>query len=102
MKYKSYGLKKLEDKRYSVFTRNLDVCYFCGKPRADLHEILYGKNRSNSMKFGYVLPLCREHHLSFHKNHVLTKIWCAKCQEKFEKNKSREEWISIFHRNYRQ
>ena len=100
MRYKSNKLKKLENNRFSVFTKNFTHCYFCLKPRADLHEILYGKNRRNSIKYGYVLPLCREHHNSFHENHVLTKIWCAKCQEHFEQTHTREEWISIFHMNY--
>lgn len=100
MRYKSNELKKLEDNRFSVFTDELYKCYFCDKPRADLHEILYGKNRRNSMIYGYVLPLCRQHHSSFHHNHVLTKMWSAKCQEHFEKNHTREEWLSIFHMNY--
>ena len=92
---------KLERNRYSVFTDNLNYCYFCGKPRTDLHEILYGSNRLNSMKYGYVLPLCREHHNSFHVNHVLTREWCKKCQEHFEKEYSKEDWLATFHRNYK-
>ena len=100
MKQKTNKLAKLEKERYSVFTSNLDKCYFCPKPRADLHEILYGRNRQNSMIYGYVLPLCRQHHSSFHHNHVLTKMWSAKCQEHFEQNHTREEWLSIFHKNY--
>jgi len=100
MKYKSKALKQLEDNRYSVFTTNLQKCYFCPKEKEDLHEILYGRNRRNSMKYGYVLPLCRSHHNSFHDNHVLTKRWCAKCQEHFEQTHSREEWLAVFHMNY--
>ena len=91
---------RLERNRYSVFTEDLDHCYFCGKPRTDLHEILYGANRFNSMKYGYIFPLCREHHNMFHNNHVLTKQWSAKCQKHFEQKYSLKDWMNTFHKNY--
>lgn len=101
MKRRSASQTRLEKNRYSVFTDNLDYCYFCGKPRTDLHEILFGTNRLNSMKYGFVLPLCRQHHESFHKNRVLTNEWCKKCQNWFEDKYSAKDWIDTFHRNYK-
>lgn len=100
MKNKTNKLKKLEQERVSIFIDDLKLCYFCRKPREDLHEILYGRNRRNSMRYGFVLPLCREHHNMFHLNHQLTNIWSAKCQKYFEREHTREEWIKIFYRNY--
>lgn len=103
MKYKTNKLRRLEVKRTSIFTDDLLHCYFyddCMCNREDLHEILYGRNRNNSMKYGFVLPLCRKHHRMFHDNHKLTEQWSAKCQTYYEQNHSRDEWISTFHRNY--
>lgn len=100
MKSKTKKLYDLEKNRISIFINDLRECYFCRKPREDLHEILYGANRRNSMKYGFVLPLCREHHRMFHDNHKLTLDWCKKCQKRFEEDHTREEWLSIFHRNY--
>lgn len=100
MRYKTKKLVDLERSRTSVFTDDLMHCFYCDKYREDLHEIIYGTNRKNSMRYGYVLPLCREHHRMFHDNHKLTKIWSAKCQENFEKTHTREEWLSIFYKNY--
>ena len=95
-----YRRKVLEQNRTSIFTDDLLHCYVCGKPREDLHEIIYGTNRINSIRAGYVLPLCRQCHQAFHSNRVLTKKWTQKCQQDFEKNHSRIEWLMIFHRNY--
>ena len=100
MKYKRKKLINLERHRTSIFIDDLTECYFCPNRREDIHEILYGSNRINSMKYGYTLPLCREHHEMFHNNHELTRRWSAKCQRYFEKEHTREEWIAIFHRNY--
>lgn len=91
---------KLERNRFSVFTDDLEHCYFCKRPKDDLHEILYGSNRLNSMRYGYVLPLCREHHNMFHSNQALTKEWAKKCQEHFEEN-HQVTWLDIFHKNYK-
>lgn len=96
MKYKSNKLKKLEQSRYSVFTSNLDKCYYCPNPRQDLHELLSGRNRLNSIKYGYVLPVCRKHHNLIQYDNE----WKKRCQTHFEKTHTREEWLSIFYRNY--
>jgi hypothetical protein len=105
LKKKSSLLAKLENNRISVFTEDLDYCYFfdkCHRKREDYHEILYGSNRKNSMIYGFVLPLCREHHQMFHDNHKLTREWSKKCQEYWEKNYSTfDDWMDIFHRNYK-
>lgn len=99
---KKYSSKRarLERNRYSVFTNDMDTCFFCGRPRVDIHEILYGSNRLNSMKWGYVLPVCRTHHEILHKNHVLTEEWCKKCQLHFQKKYSSKDWLNTFHKNY--
>ena len=106
MRYKSSKLAKLEKSRWSVFTDNEELCFICslyGKESkaVNKHEILYGSNRRNSMLFGYVLPLCAKCHRAFHNNHVLTKLWSAKCQEYHEKRYGNKDWLEHFHRNYK-
>lgn len=91
-----------EEHRWSVFTDNMEKCYFCNAPIQDKHEIMYGANRWNSMKWGYVLPLCRTHHNMFHDNHRLTLEWAIKCQEHFTDKYSYKEWMEIFHRDYKE
>lgn len=106
MKKKSYELAKIERQRKSIFTDDLKLCYVCNsrgiyKPASDLHEILYGTNRKNSMLFGYVLPLCSKCHDSFHKNRVLTELWSKKCQIYHENKYGVQDWLDKFHRNYK-
>ena len=107
MKKKSYELAKLENKRWSIFTNDLKMCYFCRlhgieRPAADKHEIIGGSNRRNSMRYGYVLPLCRQCHDSFTNNHRLMLEWAVNCQEHFyNTGGTLEEWLSVFHTNYK-
>jgi hypothetical protein len=101
MKYKSNKLAKLERNRFSIFTDNMDKCIICGKVRNDKHEIFRGANRRNSMKYGFVLPLCRECHSTKAETSEFEDFWHRQAQLYFEKNiGSREEFIRIFRRNY--
>lgn len=101
MHNKSKKLAKLERDRFSVFTDDLTTCYLCGKPKNDLHELLEGRNRVNSIKFGYVIPVCRLCHSQIQNNIEFKNIWAKKVQEHFEENLgSRDEFLSIFRRNY--
>jgi hypothetical protein len=87
---------KLERKRFSIFTDNLDKCYFCNRPRDDLHELLGGRNRNNSMRYGLVLPVCREHH-----NEIQHSIEYKKMtQKKFQEVYPEIDFVDIFKINY--
>lgn len=104
MHNKSNKLTKLERNRTSVFTDDLEHCYLCGKPREHLHEIIYGKNRINSIKYNFVIPLCANHHTGkdgIHFNKDLDLYYKRLCQIYFEKNiGNRIEFIKIFGRSY--
>lgn len=104
MHNKSKKLTKLEKNRKSVFTEDLEHCYLCGKPREHLHEIIYGKNRINSIKYNFVIPLCANHHTGkdgIHFNKDLDLYYKRLCQIYFENNiGNRIEFIKIFGRNY--
>ena len=104
MRNKSNKIVKLERNRKSVFTEDLEHCYICGKPREHLHEIIYGKNRKNSIKYNFVIPLCVNHHTGkdgIHFNKVLDLYYKRLCQIYFENNiGNRIEFIKIFGRSY--
>lgn len=97
-------ITKLERNRKSIFTDDLEHCIICGNKKDNLHEIIYGKNRLNSMKYGFVIPLCLNHHTGdrgIHFNNELNIYYRKKCQEYFEKNiGDRLDFIRIFGKNY--
>ena len=101
MKKKSSKLAKLERERYSVFYE-LDKCCYCGSNyQLTKHEIFEGRNRINSMKYGFVLPLCLKCHQELQDNQEFDLKWKQKSQTYFEKEiGTRDDFISIFRRNY--
>lgn len=100
MKRKSNKLAKLEKNRFSLFTDNMNKCYFCNKPKDHIHEIIYGKNRINSMKYGITLPLCEEHHRMMHNNINLTREYRKKGQVLFQETYPDLDFIDIFKENF--
>lgn len=98
---------KAEAKRFSILTDDLKHCIICGKAPVNKHEIFYGSNRHNSIKYGLVIPLCTsEHHVGnakgIHADKKLDLEWKQKGQQVFMKhyNKNVDEFISIFGKNY--
>nr|DAW11451.1 MAG TPA: Recombination enhancement, RecA-dependent nuclease [Caudoviricetes sp.] len=47
------SMKKL----WSVFTDDMNHCYFTGTAPVERHHIWGGSNRKNSEKYGFVIPL---------------------------------------------
>lgn len=90
---------KAEKNRFSLFTSNLEVC-ICGKPKEHLHEVFFGSNRQNSMRYGLVIPLCSCHRM-IHNDSDLQDMWHIKGQEIFEKVYPDLNFISIFGQNYK-
>ena len=101
MRNKSNKLAKLEKNRYSVFTEDLEYCYLCGKKKNDLHEVYSGRNRINSIKYGFVLPLCRECHSLNQNNPFFNEYWHKQGQLYWEEFiGTKEEFIEVFRKNY--
>lgn len=100
MKKKSNKLAKLERNRESLFTDNMDKCYFCNKKKDHIHEVIFGKNRANSMKYGLTLPLCSEHHKLMHEDTTLIEEYKKRGQLLFKKNYPNLNFEDIFKRNY--
>ena len=47
----------MSKKLWSVFTDDMDHCYFTGTPYCHRHHIFYGPYRSMSEKYGFVIPI---------------------------------------------
>lgn len=102
MHNKSKKLTKLERNRYSVFSDNIESCYLCGSTHnLTWHEVYAGRNRQNSMKFGFCLRLCLNCHSEEQENSQFNAYWYKQGQLYWEeKIGSREEFIKTFKRNY--
>lgn len=100
MKQKTNKLRRLETKRFSILTNNLNECYLCGKPKQDLHEIYSSGSRKQSMVYGFVIPLCRLCHQNITLNSVLNLQLKQICQKEYEKEHTRDEFLAIIHKNY--
>jgi 5-methylcytosine-specific restriction endonuclease McrA len=102
MKNKSKKLRQLEKNRRSVFYDDLSVCCYCGSTyQMTKHEIYEGRNRQNSMKYGFVLPLCLRCHRNLQEDINFNKEWQIKAQKYFEKYiGTRQDFLDIFRRNY--
>ena len=103
MKKKSKKLAKLERQRYSVFYPDLQECCMCGvRYPISKHEIFPGRNRQNSMQYGFVLPLCLRCHQELQNDKSFNDLWQKKAQHYFEEHYgTREDFISIFRRSYK-
>lgn len=93
---------KQEKARYSVIVPANDKCSICGsKLHLEKHEIFCGTNRTNSIKNGFVLYLCRDCHMHITNDRKLQLKYMKIAQKYFEKNiGSREYFIKIFHKSY--
>lgn len=101
IKKKSNKLKKLESKRFSILTDNMQLCYICQKRKKDdLHEIFEGSNRQTSMKFGLVIPVCRKCHDLWKIDKELKKKIRKEAKEKFYKLYSEEKFLKEFGKFY--
>jgi hypothetical protein len=91
----------------SIITDRMNECLICGSyANIQVHHIFAGKNRSNSTKYGLVVPLCMYHHtgsnISVHgKNgHKLDMELKQLGQKAFEWKHTREEFIERFGKSY--
>lgn len=86
---------------WSVFTDDMDRCYFTGTAPVERHHIWGGANRKNSEKYGFVLPLRPDLHpngAQASKNAAEIDLKLKQmAQEYFEKNYgTREDFRRIF------
>lgn len=94
---------KTEKNRYSILVSDLSKCAIdgCNNKNVKLHEVYYGKNRQNSMKYGLVIPLCVENHHTLgkeaiHNSKQLNEHWRKLARKKFEEVYPDLDFVSIF------
>lgn len=93
-------------KLWSVFTDDMDHCYFTGTAPVERHHIFGGSNKKNSEKYGFTIPLRPD----LHPNGVYADRSKAKeidlhlkqmAQKYFEEHYgTRKEFKDIFGRYY--
>lgn len=87
-------------KRESILVDTLEYCMVCGRPHPHIHEVFFGRNRSLSIKYKMVVPLCYEHHEGMESPHrdrevdLSLKRWA---QGAFGE---RDDFIKVFGKSY--
>ncbi len=100
IKKKSKKLAKLEKDRFSILTNDLEHCYICKAKKQDLHELIGGRNRKLSMKYGLVIPVCRKCHRIIENDETLKEKWHKVAQKEFKKHYKSENFMQIFGKSY--
>ena len=66
----------------------MEQCVICGSPYVEHHHIFHGTSRRKfADKYGYIIPLCHEHHTGqsgIHFNRELDLEWMQKAQAHYE------------------
>ena len=101
MQLKTKKLAKLEKDRYSVFSTK-EQCMVCHSIHyLTWNEIFRGRNRTNSIKYGFCLRMCLSCHQQYQEDIQFNDYWHSTAQLYFENNYgTREEFVRIFRRNY--
>jgi hypothetical protein len=93
-------------KRFSIL-QNDKKCYVCGTTQnIHIHEVMFGRNRNNSIKDGCCVYLCGYHHNQsnegVHFNHKLDMELKQKMEKRWLEyyHKSIEDFIKKYGRNY--
>lgn len=91
---------------WSVFTDDMEHCYFTGTPYCHRHHIFYGPYRNKSEEYGFVIPLASQLHefepesVHGNPNQGLDLQLKQMAQQYFEEHYgTREEFIRIFGKN---
>lgn len=101
IKIKSSKVSKLENSRtHSLFTNDLEHCYLCGGKKDHLHEVFFGANRLNSIRYNLFIPVCFKCHLECHNNKELIGVLHKKGQFLFQKEYKNLNFTNIFCVNY--
>lgn len=94
-----------KQKLFSVFTDDLDTCYFTGSKQVERHHIYGGVNRKHSTERGFVIPLRPDLHPNGVHAGQSAKLVDTKlkkmAQEYYEEHYgNREDFIKEFGKSY--
>lgn len=88
----------------SKLQEDTDYCFVCGRYGTEIHHVFFGTaNRKLSEKYGLIVGLCYNHHRGnkgVHFNRELDLMIKRQAQGVFEREYSRDEFISVFGKNY--
>lgn len=89
----------------SIFTDDLEHCFLTGRENPQIHHIFFGvpSYRKHSEEDGYLVPLDVELHegrMGVHHNIDLDSELKRYCQEHFEKDHTRDEFIRRYGKSY--
>lgn len=88
----------------SIIQTDMSRCYVCGCPKECIHEVFFGSNRNNSIKYGCYVALCNKHHnmssQGVHFDKILDNYIKAETQEAFERIYGHDKFMAIFHKSY--
>lgn len=94
-------------KLWSVFTDDMEHCYFTGTPYVHRHHIFYGSLRPKSEKYGYIIPIAYYLHenapdsVHMDPNQGLDLRLKQMAQKHFEENcGTREDFRRIFGKSW--
>lgn len=91
-------------KRYSIVQKDMSKCFICGQTGTHIHEVYFGRNRQNSIKYGCCVGLCPRHHnasdIGVHFNKKLDDYLKQTFEIEFLKTHTIKEFQSIFRANY--
>lgn len=91
----------------SVFTEDMEHCYFTGTPYCHRHHIFYGSRKQLSENYDFIIPIASYLHENFpgsvhdNPNHGLDLELKQMAQTYFEEHiGTREEFRSIFGKSW--
>lgn len=89
----------------SVFTTDMDHCFYTGNTPVERHHIFGASNRDRSEKYGFVVPLSPELHpngaMAGADAKLIDTVLKLKAQKYYEEHYgSRDDFIKEFGRSY--
>lgn len=70
-----------------MITKYQDYCLICGKPRTDIHHLVFGNaKRRLADEDELTMPLCREHHEAMHNDKAMQVMSHIAGQLLYERN----------------
>ncbi len=70
-----------------MITKYQDYCLICGKPRTDIHHLVFGNaKRRLADEDDLTMPLCREHHEAMHNDKAMQVMSHIAGQLLYERN----------------
>lgn len=91
---------KLEKQRFSILTTDFTICYICGKPKNEIHELYGGCNRQTSMKLGLCIPICRLCHNRWEIDKEFRKKYQSIGRNKFIELYGYDKFMQEFKKSY--